>query len=152
MGQALRPQVGGRTGLRALLGEHWGELEADFRRFYGLRLSEAVYGKAGTAEGRLPPRELLNLIHQLPPESALHRKLRGSMAPWGLPELLLRRIDLTLQGANWQRSGGKGSKPKAIELPDHKGRGNKPAAVKPSGGDIAARLKNLGLIPAGTSE
>lgn len=74
------------------------------------------------------------------------------MAPWGLPELLLRRIDLTLQGANWQRSGGKGQKPKPIELPDGKGRGSKPVTSKPSGDDIAARLKNLGLIPAGASE
>ncbi len=74
------------------------------------------------------------------------------MAPWGLQELLLRRIDLTLQGANWQRAGGKGQKPKPIELPDNKGRGSKPATSKPSGEDIAARLRNLGLIPAGTTE
>jgi hypothetical protein len=74
------------------------------------------------------------------------------MAAWSHTDLLLRRIDLSLQGANWQRSGGKGQKPKPIELPDGKGRGSKPTAVKPSGADIAARLKNLGLIPAGTSE
>jgi hypothetical protein len=74
------------------------------------------------------------------------------MAPWGLSELLLRRIDLHLAGANYQRGGGKGQKPKPIELPDGKGRGSKPASTKPSGEDIAARLKNLGLIPAGTSE
>jgi hypothetical protein len=74
------------------------------------------------------------------------------MAPWGLPELLLRRIDLHLAGANWQRSGGKGSKPKAIDLPDGRGRGGKPAASKPSGADVAQRLRNLGLIPAGSSD
>lgn len=109
---------------------------------------------AGTASGvgRLPARELLNLIHQLPLESALHRKQRGPMAPWGLTELLLRRLDLTLQGANWQRGGGKGQRPKPIDLPDGKGRGNKPPASKLSGDDIATRLKNLGLIPAGATE
>jgi hypothetical protein len=74
------------------------------------------------------------------------------MADWDLQALLLRRIDLLLAGANWQRAGGKGQKPKPIDLPDGKGRGSKPAPAKPSGDDIAARLKNLGLIPAGTTE
>lgn len=74
------------------------------------------------------------------------------MADWDLTNLQLRRIDLLLAGANWQRSGGKGQKPKPIDLPDGKGRGSRPAASKPPGDDIAARLKNLGLIPAGTSE
>lgn len=78
------------------------------------------------------------------------RKLRGPMAPWGLQELLLRRMDLHLAGANWQRSGGKGTRPKAIDLPDRTGRGTTPPASKPSGQDIAQRLRNLGLIPAGT--
>jgi hypothetical protein len=74
------------------------------------------------------------------------------MADWDLHALLLRRQDLLLAGANWQRGGGKGSKPKPIELPDGKGRGNKPAtSSKPSGGDVANRLRNLGLIPAGAS-
>ena len=65
--------------------------------------------------------------------------------------MLLRRIDLHLAGANWQRGGGKGSRPKPIELPDGKGRGGKPATPKPSGPAIAQRLRNLGLIPAGTA-
>jgi hypothetical protein len=86
------------------------------------------------------------------PESALHRKLRGPMADWDLHALLLRRLDLLLSGANWQRSGGKGNKPKAIELPDGRGRGSRPARSKPSGEDIATRMRNLGLIPPGTTE
>lgn len=82
----------------------------------------------------------------------LARKLRGPMADWDLHALLLRRLDLLLAGANWQRGGGKGSRPKPIDLPDSKGRGNRPATSKPSGDNIAQRLRNLGLIPASASD
>jgi hypothetical protein len=80
----------------------------------------------------------------LPPESALQRKIRGPMGEWGVSEYLLRRIDLHLAGANWQRSGGKGQKPKPLELPKQKA-----PRQKPVGADIAQRLRNLGLIPPG---
>ena len=82
----------------------------------------------------------------------MQRKLQGPMADWSLEALLLRRLDLTLLGANWQRGGGKGQRPKPIELPDSKGRGSQPAKAKPSPNDIAQRLRNLGLIPAGTPD
>ena len=147
-------ETGGRAGLERLLREYWNELEADFRRHYHLRLSEAVHGQAGTAEGRLPARELLSLIHGLAamPDSLLSRKLRGSMADWDLHAMLLRHQSLLLAGANWQRSGGKGSKPKPIPLPDARGRGDRPSKGKPSGENIAQRLRNLGLIPTGSSD
>lgn len=67
------------------------------------------------------------------------------MASWDLTAQLLRQIDLRLAGANWQRGGGKGQKPKPIPLPDQKGRADEPL----SGDDIARRLKSLGLFPAG---
>ncbi len=76
------------------------------------------------------------------------RKLRGPIADWSTTDLLLRRIDLHLMGANWQRGGGKGQKPKPLDLPQQ--RRARPA--KPAGDDIAQRLRNLGLIPAGTSD
>lgn len=69
------------------------------------------------------------------------------MAEWGLPEMLLRQIDLRLAGANWQRGGGKGQKPKPIDLPDRR----RVPSAKPVGADIAQRLQNLGLIPPGTT-
>lgn len=72
------------------------------------------------------------------------------MADWGLTELLLRRVDLHLAGANWQRSGGKGQKPKPVDVSDGKGQGERPATPKPSGADTARMLRNLGLIPADT--
>lgn len=69
------------------------------------------------------------------------------MAGWGVTELLLRQIDLRLAGANWQRSGGKGQKPKPIPLPD-----GKTGQRKPDGAEVAQRLRNLGLIPAGAGQ
>lgn len=87
------------------------------------------------------------------PESSLYRKLRGQMAEWDrLVPQLLRQIDHRLAGANWQRGGGKGQKPKPIELPNAKGRGDRPAKTKASGADVAQRLRNLGLIPAGSED
>ena len=71
------------------------------------------------------------------------------MADWGVPELMLRQIDLRLAGANWQRGGGKGQRPKPIPLPDDKGRGDRPTVVKPSAADVTERLRNLGMIPSG---
>jgi hypothetical protein len=85
-------------------------------------------------------------------DSLLHKKLRGPMAHWSLEALIQRQTLLAIQGGNWQRGGGKGQKPKPIPLPDDKGRGNKPAPIKASGADIAQRLANLGLIPAGAAD
>jgi hypothetical protein len=74
------------------------------------------------------------------------------MASWDLNALLLRQIDLRLAGANWQRGGGKGQRPKPIPLPDGKGRGDRPTSGKSSGDEIAARLRRMGMIPPGASE
>jgi hypothetical protein len=151
---ALRRQLGGILGLQRLLREHGEAIEADLHSEYGIRLSQALNGEeGGPSQGRYTARELLNRIHQLPSSSRLMRKLRGPMADWDLNALLLRQVHFQLLGANWQRGGGKsGSKPKPIELPDAKGRGSKPAPSKSSGADIAQRMRNLGLIPAGATE
>jgi hypothetical protein len=65
------------------------------------------------------------------------------MADWTLEALLLRRLDLHLAGANWQRGGGKGSRPKPVQLPN-----TRAGSTKFAGSDVAQRLRNLGLIPA----
>jgi hypothetical protein len=70
------------------------------------------------------------------------------MADWDLHALLLRLIDLDIRGLQWQNGGGKGSKPRPIELPDGKGRGSRPASSGSSGEETARRLRNLGMIPA----
>lgn len=79
------------------------------------------------------------------------------MASWDMTALLLRQIQLTLAGANWQRSGGKGQRPKPIPLPDGKGpdgkgRGDNVPRMRATAGDLAQRLRNLGMIPAGAGE
>ncbi len=141
---------GGIAGLLRLLREHGEALEPDLQRFYGIRLSQALYSPR--PEDRYSARELLARIRDLAtiPESSLYRRLRGRMAAWDdLSPLLLRQILLVLHGANWQRGGGKGQRPQPIPLPDGKGRGDRPAPAKASGDEIAQRLRNLGLIPAG---
>jgi hypothetical protein len=110
---------------------------------------------SGPRKAVYPARELLNLIRQLAapvPDSALGRKLRGPMAAWDMNALLLRQIDLRLAGANWQRSGGKGQKPKPIPLPDTKGRGDQPAPYRRASVDVVDRLRALGMVPGGTIE
>jgi hypothetical protein len=71
------------------------------------------------------------------------------MADWGLTPLLLRQLDLRLAGANWQRGGGKGQRPKPIPLPDSKGRGDQPAGARSSGEETARKLAALGMLPPG---
>lgn len=80
------------------------------------------------------------------------RKLRGPMADWDVSAMLLRLIEFRLAGANWQRSGGKGQKPKPVPLPDSRGRGDSPPKAKTSGAEMAQRLRNLGLIPPGATD
>lgn len=41
-------------------------------------------------------------------------------AAWGSTEHLLAGVFDVLQGANWQRSGGKGTRPKPLQRPGHK--------------------------------
>ncbi len=84
------------------------------------------------------------------PDSALHRKLRGPMAAWDVNALIMRQVLHAIQGGNWQRGGGKGSKPKPIPLPDDKGRGDSPPKAKSSGEETARRLQAMGMIPPGT--
>lgn len=61
-------------------------------------------------------RRLKILIEGLPRESRLVRSIDPSSV-WG-PEahLLASAVDL-LQGANWQRGGGKGSRPRPVKRP-----------------------------------
>jgi hypothetical protein len=135
----LRRRRGGIGGLRRLLDEHGEAIEADLHRFYSIRLQEALFHP--DPDRRYTARELIVRISALPPESALQRKLAGPSAAWSPEALLLRRIDLHLAGANWQRAGGKGQRPKPIELPGQR----RTRQQKKPADDIARRL---GLIPA----
>lgn len=60
---------------------------------------------------------LQRLVRKLPPESATARSVHGLQVLWGPAEHLLAGTLDTLAMANWQRGGGKGSKPKPIDRP-----------------------------------
>jgi hypothetical protein len=66
--------------------------------------------------GALTWRRLWVLVHHLPVDSASRRAM-DEATDWGLSEQLLAAIVDTLQGANWQRGGGKGPKPKPLPRP-----------------------------------
>jgi hypothetical protein len=61
-------------------------------------------------------RRLSVLMGQLPVESRLVRILNPKAA-WTSTEYLLANAVDALQGANWQRGGGKGARPKPIVRP-----------------------------------
>jgi hypothetical protein len=56
-------------------------------------------------------------LHNLPADSATRRVLDPEASGWGVTEHLLAAGVDALRGANWQRSGGKGAKPKPLPRP-----------------------------------
>ena len=67
---------------------------------------------------RLSWRRLSVLIANLPKESATVREMLGAQfVEWSTTDWLLAGVIDVLQGANWQRGGGKGSRPKPVERP-----------------------------------
>jgi len=144
-------QPGGIAGLRRLLEEHGEAIEADLERFYGIRLSKALFSPR--PEDRYSARELLVRIRGLAhiPEALYRRTHLGPMADWDLQALLLRLIEFNSRARLWQESGGKGGKPKPLELPEDKTRTGRPSGSN-SNPDVIDRLRNLGMIPAGASD
>ncbi len=67
---------------------------------------------------RLSWRRLGVLIANLPPESATVREIVGAeYGSWTTTDFLLAGVIDVLNGANWQRGGGKGSRPKPLPRP-----------------------------------
>lgn len=84
-------------------------MRADFRRFYSLDIDA----------GEASPSQTWDLIRFLPPEAAYWRVLDPARE-WSTEAHLLASIYDALAAANWQRSGGKGKRPKPIERPGMK--------------------------------
>jgi hypothetical protein len=59
---------------------------------------------------------VVQLIRYLPADSAVRRETEDN-GGWSLTDHLLATTVDTLRGANWQRGGGKGSKPKPLPRP-----------------------------------
>lgn len=104
MGCGERDNPGGIDGLYRLLREHGGAVEADLQRVYNVDLRSLLFPR--TQWRRL---------------AALTDGMYGDGARWGPTEHLLATTVDTLRGANWQRSGGKGKRPKPIERPGRHG-------------------------------
>lgn len=139
----LRGGAGGIVELRRLLTEHGGAIEADLHRVYGIRLNRALYGPP---QDRYSPREILTRIRHLPPDSAFVCAVLGpERAAWSVNSYLLAGISNLLAGANWQRSGGKGLRPKPVQTPASKPQRQQRSRAECD--DSVRRLVNLGLIP-----
>lgn len=100
---------GGIAGLVRLLSEYGEAVEYDLITL-GLRLDDL-----GTR--RLSWRDLLVIVSNAPQHSALVRAKVGERSEWTLPVRMLADIFDLLAGANWQRSGTKGNRPKPYPRP-----------------------------------
>lgn len=111
-----RRRAGGIHSVTAFIQENGGAIEADLQRHYGIAFSDFF-----TVPKRLSWRRLNLLLEYLPADSATRRLVNPEGAGWGVTEHLLAAAVDTLRGANWQRGGGKGSKPKALPRPGLQG-------------------------------
>lgn len=100
---------GGIAGLVRLLREHGEAIEYDLIAL-GLR-------RDWLGTPALSWRDLLVITRQTPQGTALHRAVNGERSDWTLPVALLADIYDVLNAANWQRSGGKGRRPKPWPRP-----------------------------------
>jgi hypothetical protein len=104
VGGCERHVHGGIDGLyRLLRGEGGAALEVDLQRVYGVDI-----------------RTLLFPVTQWRRLGVLVAGMYGDTERWGPTEHLLAAAVDTLRGANWQRSGGKGSRPKPTPRPGRK--------------------------------
>lgn len=108
MERSQRGKPGGILGLCDLIESHGEAIEYDLITL-GLRLDQLGDG--------LSWRDLWVIVRQSPVDSAFARSSAGESVAWGLSEHLLAAVVNALNTANWQRGGGKGSRPKPIKPP-----------------------------------
>ncbi|GAU66658.1 hypothetical protein SSP35_03_03060 [Streptomyces sp. NBRC 110611] len=89
---------GGTLALCELTDEYGTALLADFRRFYGLDLAEALFGSQPVA-----PSLLLGLVEELPEDSALAAAVRGGPhhRGWTVSAHLLASVIDAVNDAAW---------------------------------------------------
>jgi hypothetical protein len=134
MGRSVRNAAGGITSLCRFVEEHAGAIQFDLITFAGYRIRDIGEVLSWT--------ELRDFVNNLPPTpaSALFRA-EHPKSWWWTPEAdFLSAILFGIQLANWQRAGGKRSKPKPVQRP------NDPPTNKygpKTGDELAARRKQL---------
>lgn len=109
MAGGVRYQRGGILGLCQLLTEHAEAIRYDLLTV-GLRLDDLGRRKFTWVD-------LLAVVRQSPPTSALARAMHGEYAIWTPDTYLLAMVADQLVAANWQRGGGKGKRPKPLQRP-----------------------------------
>jgi hypothetical protein len=126
---------GGSLALCELTDRHGAALLADFRRFYGLDLAEALYGSRPVA-----PSLLLALAEELPDESAFAAAVRGGPQHrgWTVSAHLLASVIDAVNEAAWITAQANSRKrvrrPRRFPRPDAEQR--RPATVA----DLAHRF------------
>lgn len=92
---------------------------ADLWHYYRVDLRD-VFAEAATES----PRLLLTLAEQLPDDSALVATHHGGpeFRGWTASRYLLAGIFDAVQAGNWQRSGGRGRKPRPVRRPQSRPR------------------------------
>jgi hypothetical protein len=101
--------------------------------------------------GELSLRRLGSLVRGLPPDSATVRAILGEDALWGLPEHLLARILDTLAGANWQRAGAKGPRPRPVPRPGTEQR-QRYGRTDASPSEVMDFLRRFKPVPEGSDD
>lgn len=107
--------------LAVVLRDHSGPIEADLAREYGIDLLDFYRGKISL-------RALSVRIRYLPRGSALWQ-VTGSDLAWADSTYLLASAVDALQGANWQRAGGKSQAPAPVKRPADQRASDRAAAV-----------------------
>lgn len=132
---------GGSLGLCELIDTHGAALLADFHRFYGIDLTEALYGTRLMA-----PRLLLALAEELPDESALAAAVRGGPQHrgWTVNAHLLASVIDAVGEAAWVTA--QANSRKRIRRPR---RFPRPAAQQRRPVTVAALAERFGAAPAG---
>lgn len=116
MGGIPQGHLGKQLSVAQILDQCGGEVYADFHRYY------PTFNWAALFTGDLDPALFLELLAALPEDSAVRRFYAGGPSAdkhlgWTQQTYLLAGIFNVLQGANWQRSGGKQQRPKPIDTP-----------------------------------
>lgn len=96
------------------LRKHAGAIEADFARYY----SSDIWADYGAE--RIDLRRIKTLVEHLPDDAATWRSVHGEAASWTRADVFAARAVFALEGANWQRSGGKGRRPQFVGPPPSK--------------------------------
>ncbi|WP_413800090.1 hypothetical protein [Streptomyces iranensis] len=132
---------GGILGLCELIDRYGAALLADFGRFYGIDLPEALYGSRPTA-----PRLLLALVEELPDESAFAAAVRGGPQHlgWTVTAHLLASVIDAVGEAAWVTA--QANSRKRIRRPR---RFPRPAAQQRRPVTVAALAERFGAMPGG---